>query len=109
MSAYHCHCGWKSSASYPGNLPEVRAHEAEHEAEDAEEALSDERQEAKGIRDALLAVAMMAVNDDGFCAHDVLETLDALGHKDLILEARELVRSSASEGPDAGDAPPDEK
>lgn len=43
--------------------------------------------------DVLMAIAVMAVRDDDMCAHDVLETLDALGRRELIERARLVVET----------------
>jgi hypothetical protein len=59
-------------------------------------------------REALLALAMAAVVDDGFCAHDALELLDALGRGDLIREARELNDESYDRNETEDDPEPEE-
>lgn len=44
--------------------------------------------------ETLVTIAAMAVLDDGFTAHDVIEVLRALGHADVIAEARAQVRGT---------------
>ena len=42
-------------------------------------------------RSALVAIAVMALIDDDFCGHDVIETLKAFGLGSVVRDAREQV------------------
>lgn len=48
--------------------------------------------------DMLVTIAVMALMDDDFTAHDVVEVLQALGHGDVVREARKQV-AAATKGP----------
>jgi hypothetical protein len=43
-------------------------------------------------RNALVALATMATLDDGFCAHDVIELLNAFGLQGVVRQAREQAK-----------------
>jgi len=45
-------------------------------------------------KEMLLTLATMALLDDDFTAHDVIESLSALGYRGIVVEARENVKAS---------------